>query len=118
MSEIRNSKEFFVPLGNRERFRVRVDIRPTEPPSYCIQLEGWFDDARGWEPVVRADDFHGSPHLDFLSPSGVQWKQWLPERGDCKANMKAAESWIRNNWKAQLERYKYELYGRGTPPER
>jgi len=110
MADIQNCKEYVRPLGDGERLRVRVDTQPTGPPSYCFQVEVWFDDARGWEPVVRADDFHDHPHLDLVSPSGKQRKLWFRNQGDCKANMKAAQSWMGSNWEAQIERYRHELY--------
>lgn len=44
-------------------------------------------------------------------PDGTTSKQWLPDQGDNKINMKAAEQFLRNHWKEQRKRYEDELHG-------
>lgn len=105
-------KEYFSPITHVDRLRVQVKTNPTERPSYSIQLECQFDDEEKWVPVVRADDFHGVPHLDIYSPYGQPKKQWLPDRMDNKGNMKEAMRYLKENWHRERKRYENELHGR------
>lgn len=105
------NKEIEIPLSLNDRLRIRVKTKPGERPTYAIQLECWFEPVGRWRQVIRADDFDGAPHLDIHHPDGTTEKKWLPDQGDNKMNMKAAEQFLRNHWKEQRKRYEDELHG-------
>lgn len=105
------NREIKIPLSLNDRLRVRVKTFPGKRPTYAIQLECWFEQLDRWRQVIRADDFDGAPHFDIHSPDGTTEKKWLPDQGDNKMNMKAAEQFLRNNWKEQRKRYEDELHG-------
>jgi|GEM_PF-828123 len=101
--------EFLYLLTDRDRIRVRVKTSPKCRPTYVFQLECRFDDSDSWTSVFRADDFHDRPHLDILSPSGKNRKEWLYDFEDDKLNMKEAEQLIKVRWEKERQRYESEL---------
>lgn len=108
-------KEIFVPVTHVDRLRVRVKSGHNPPrPTYAISLECIFGDDDRWRAVIRADDWHDSPHLDRLHPDGAQSKQWLPDAGiDSRQNnilnMKRAREYLLSNWERERQRYEREL---------
>lgn len=107
-------KEIFIPLTDVDRLRVRIKTRNEPRPTYAISLECIFDEDERWCAVVRADDWHGSPHLDRLHPDGSQTKQWLPDAGvDSRRNnilnMQRASEYLKGNWEQERQRYEKEL---------
>ncbi len=114
------NREFFIPITDRDRFRIRVKTQPDpERPSFMIQLECDFGaDNSDWQPVIRADDWQDRPHFDILSPDGTTKKVWQDDLGDNKMNMKACLQKLKEIWLTEKERYENELKleGRRTPP--
>ncbi len=58
------------------RVRIRFSTDGAAVVEFMVQLEAFYKSE--WKPVRRYDDYHGSPHLDFLDRWGREYnKVWL-----------------------------------------
>jgi hypothetical protein len=102
-------REFFVPLTDRDRLRVRLKTRPAECPTFAVMLECLFEGNERWIQVIRFDDWDGCPHIDRSFPDGTVVKEWLVDSGDHKTNAKESMSWLKKNWSKERARYEQSL---------
>ncbi len=101
--------EFIRLIDHQNRFRLRLKTRPNERPTFAVILECQFQEDGRWVQVIRCDDWDGGPHLDIVYPSGRIQKQWLPDMGDNKDNLREALAWMLENWESQRGRYEAQI---------
>lgn len=89
--------------------RVRFTTDGALVTTFIVQLEVFHKEE--WKPVRRYDDYHGSPHLDFLDRWGREsHKEWLDVDRNMALNMAIQD--FKEDWRRYVADFlKGELHG-------
>ena len=102
-------KEFSSTLGEKARYRLRLDRKEKEITDFVIQLEVEVDGK--WKPIVRYDASHGYPHRDLYTADGKSKDAvdttYDPDLGYANVASTAQDD-IRKNWVRYCEGFEDE----------
>lgn len=88
-----------------DRIRVRFTKERGRITEFVVQYETQAGDE--WQPVIRYDTAHGSPHTDVMKPDGTTEKRLLH-----LPNYNDALSYAEEDVKAHWDRYKEQYFRR------